>query len=231
MAVKGTLKRRLRSVDRLLEKQYGTPKRKRVNPLDELILTILSQNTNDRNRDRAYAAMRDAFPAWHEVMNVPRARLEKVLKPGGLARIKSARIQKILRSIAERGKLSLDYLRRLPTEEVQRELESFEGVGPKTVCCVLLFSLGREAFPIDTHIFRVLKRLGVIPSRMTPAKAHEYVPQFVPEGRSYALHLNLIAHGRAVCHPRNPACNICVLRRQCDYYAGTFTSSCRSSCR
>ncbi len=227
MRSKGAVKRKLKTVDRLLEKQYGTRKRrrKRVDPLDELIRTILSQNTNDKNRDRAYAAMREAFPTWDDVMSAPRARLERVLKPGGLAKTKSARIQKILRSIAKSGELSLDYLRRLPTEEVEEALESFDGVGPKTTRCVLLFSLGREAFPIDTHIFRVLKRLGIVPSRMTAAKAHEYVPQFVAEGRSYALHLNIIAHGKAVCHARNPACDACVIRKQCDYYADVFTSS------
>lgn len=219
------IRNKLRSVDRLLEKEYGVPKRKRMDPLDELILTILSQNTNDRNRDRAYAAMRNAYPTWRDVMNAPLARLQKVLKPGGLAKTKSRRIQKILRSIAKRGQVSLNYLQRLPTEDVERELKSFEGVGPKTVCCVLLFALGREAFPIDTHIFRVLGRLGVIPSRMTVAKAHEYVPQFVPEGRSHVLHLNIIAHGRTVCHPRNPACSNCILKRHCDHYAAAITRS------
>jgi endonuclease-3 len=219
------IRNKLRAVDRLLEKEYGAPKHKRMDPLDELILTILSQNTNDRNRDKAYEAMREAFPTWPDVMNAPRVKLEKVLKPGGLAKTKSRRIQKILRSIARRGSLSLNYLRRLPTEEVERELESFEGVGPKTVRCVLLFSLGREAFPIDTHIFRVLGRLGVIPSGMTVAKAHDYVPQFVPEGRSYVLHLNIIAHGRTVCRARNPACHSCVVRRHCDYHTAGITRS------
>jgi len=213
------LRSKVRSVDRLLEKEYGVPKHRRIDPLDELILTILSQNTNDRNRDRAYTAMRQAFPTWRDVMTAPRAKLEKVLKPGGLAKTKSGRIQKILRSIAQRGSLNLNYLRRLPTEDVETILQSFDGVGPKTARCVLLFSLGREAFPIDTHIFRVLKRLGIIPPRMTPGKAHEYVPQLVPDGRSYALHLNLIAHGKAVCNARNPACTICVIRSHCAYYA------------
>jgi len=213
------LRNKLKSVDRLLEKEYGTPKRRRIDPLDELILTILSQNTNDRNRDRAFRAMRQAFPTWEDVMNAPRAKLEKVLKPGGLAKTKSGRIQKILRSIAKRGPLNLEYLRPLPTEEVERILQSFDGVGPKTARCVLLFSLGREAFPIDTHIFRVLKRLGIIPEGMNAAKAHQYVPQFVRDGRSYVLHLNAIRHGRAVCHARNPDCGICVIRRHCAYYA------------
>ena len=214
-----SLRNKLRSVDRLLEKEYGTPKRRRIDPLDELILTILSQNTNDRNRDRAFSAMRQAFPTWEDVMNAPRARLEKVLRPGGLAKTKSGRIQKILRSIAKRGPLNLDYLRRLPTEGVETILESFDGVGPKTARCVLLFSLGREAFPIDTHIFRVLKRVGIIPAGMNAAKAHQYVPQLVPEGRSYVLHLNIIRHGRTVCHARNPDCEGCVIRRHCAYYA------------
>jgi len=219
------LRNKLRSVDRLLEKEYGVPKHRRIDPLDELILTILSQNTNDRNRDRAYTAMRQAFPTWEAVMNAPRARLEKVLKPGGLAKTKSGRIQKILRSIAQRGSLNLNYLRRLPTEEVEKTLESFDGVGPKTARCVLLFSLGREAFPIDTHIFRVLKRLGVIPQGMSAGKAHEYVPQLVPDCRSYVLHLNLIAHGKTVCHARNPACSSCIIRRYCAYYPTISTDS------
>lgn len=209
----------------MLEKQFGVPKHKRTDPLDELILTILSQNTNDRNRDRAYAAMREAFPTWPDVMNAPRAKLEKVLKPGGLAKTKSRRIQNILREIAKRGSLNLNYLRRLPTEQVEKVLESFEGVGPKTVRCVLLFSLGREAFPIDTHIFRVMRRLGVIPSGMNVAKAHEYVPQFVPVGRSHALHLNIITHGRTVCHARKPSCPSCVVKRHCDYHAAGLTHS------
>ena len=223
----------------MLEKQYGVPKHKRMDPLDELILTILSQNTNDVNRDRAFDRLRERFPTWEAVRDAPLEELVDAVRPAGLAptkapriqealrlaKTKSRRIQKILRSIAKRGSLNLNYLRRLPTEQVERELESFEGVGPKTVRCVLLFSLGREAFPIDTHIFRVLGRLGVIPSGMTVAKAHEYVPQFVPEGRSHVLHLNIITHGRTVCRARNPACTTCVVKRHCDYYAAGITRS------
>ncbi len=214
------IRKRLAAADRLLEKAYGTPKRRRrADPIGSLIGTILSQNTNDRNSHRAYEAMRKAFPAWEDVMNAPRAKLEKALKPGGLARTKSGRIQRILRAIAKDGNLNLDGLRRLSTDEAEKRLLSFEGVGYKTARCVLLFALGRDVFPIDTHILRVLKRLGIIPETMTVDKAHQYVPQFVREDRSYPLHLNLIAHGRQVCHPRKPACATCALRRPCSYPA------------
>lgn len=219
MESKSAIGKRLASVSRVLENEYEVPKREPGDPLDELVFTILSQNTNDTNRDRAYEAMRKTFPTWYDVMNAPRVALEKALKPGGLARTKSARIQKILKSIKEqRDELNLDYLRYLPAGKVEEALKQFKGVGPKTARCVLLFALGREAFPIDTHILRALKRLGVIPPGMTAAQAHEYVPQFVPKGTSYPLHLRLIAHGKAVCHPRNPECHRCVVMRYCVYH-------------
>jgi len=208
---------KLRTIDRLLEKEYGLPTRKRADPLDVLIGTVLSQNTSAANSGRAYRAMREAFPTWNDVMNAPQAALEKVLKPGGLARTKSARIQRMLRSIAEHGPLELDYLRELPAEEAENALLAFDGVGPKTARCVLLFGLEREAFPVDTHILRIFRRLGIIPSDMTAEKAHAYLLHLIPKGRCHPLHLNLIAHGRRVCHPREPDCNRCALERHCAY--------------
>jgi len=213
------VRRKLGAVDRALEKAYGPPRRRRRRTaLGSLIATILSQNTNDANSGRAYDAMRAAFPTWLEVMNADPGALEDVLRPGGLARTKARRIQDILRDIAARGPLDLEYLRKLPAEEAEHELLAFDGVGLKTARCVLVFALGKDAFPMDTHIERVLKRLGIVPERMVVEKAHRYIQPLVPKGRSYALHLGLIAHGRRVCHARTPACARCVLRRNCAYY-------------
>lgn len=213
------VRRRLGAVDRTLERAYGPPRRRRrSDPLGSLIATILSQNTNDTNSGRAYAAMRAAFPTWLEVMNAAPGALEDVLRPGGLARTKARRIQDILRAIAARGPLELGYLRKLPAEEAEQELLAFDGVGLKTARCVLVFALGKDSFPMDTHIERVLKRLGIVPERMAVEKAHRYIQPLVPKGRSYALHLGLITHGRRVCHARTPECARCVLRRNCAYY-------------
>lgn len=212
------LKRRLAAIDRSLEKEYGCPARRTGDPLDALIATILSQNTNDTNSARAYSAMREAFPTWRDVMRAPPNALEDVLRPGGLAKTKGRRIQRILRAIAGNGPLNLDYLRRLDTTEAENALLAFDGVGPKTARCVLLFALGRDVFPVDTHIERVLKRIGVLPASMTAEQAHAYLPPFIPAGHCLGLHVNLIAHGRQVCHPRNPECGHCVLKRRCDYY-------------
>ena len=211
-------KRKVRRIQELLAAAYGEPSPQQEGaPLDSLIMTILSQNTNDVNSHRAYRAMREAFPTWEDVMRAPRAKLERVLKPGGLARTKSGRIQRILRSIADSGELSLDHLRRMADDEAERCLLAYEGVGYKTARCVLLFALGRDAFPIDTHILRVLKRLGILPEGMSADKAHEYMPPLIPKGKCYIFHVNLIAHGRQVCHPRKPECAGCVLRRLCAY--------------
>ncbi|MFC1736738.1 endonuclease III domain-containing protein [Candidatus Hydrogenedentota bacterium] len=208
-------KETLASVDELLTREYGAPLRNPRDPLDELIMTILSQNTNGRNRERAFAAMTKAFPAWNTVMNAPREDLENALRPGGLAKIKSGRIQKILRSLNARGELNLDYLSSMPDDEAEAELLAFDGVGDKTARCVLLFSLEREVFPIDTHIFRVLTRAGVISQGMNVNKAHRFVPEIIPKGRCLSLHLNLIRHGREICHPRRPECLRCVIEMEC----------------
>jgi endonuclease III len=222
------IRRKVRAVDGRLEAAYGPleaaygppPPQKRSDPLDQLVATILSQNTNDRNSHRAFVAMREAFPTWEAARDAPLDALVRVLKPGGLAKTKAGRIQRILRSIPADGALSLDHLKRLPSDEVERRLLEFDGVGYKTARCVLVFALGRDSFPIDTHVLRVLKRLDVIPEGMSADRAHEHVPQFIPEGRAYAFHVNLIAHGRALCHPRNPACGRCPVRWLCGFVEG-----------
>ncbi len=217
----GAIRRKLKAVARALEKSYGDRAEFRNeprDPLDQLVKTLLSQNTTAVNTRRAYEAMRRAFPTWRAVLEAPPEALESALRPAGLARTRSARIQALLRQIErDHGDLSLDHLARLTTPEVERELLRFEGVGPKTAKCVALFALDRDVFPIDTHIHRVLARLGVIPPGMSRDAAHEFIEPLVPPGTHLALHLNLVAHGRAVCHPARPACHACVLLPLCDY--------------
>ena len=212
--------RTLAEVDRLLQARYGEPKPRGRDPLESLVRTILSQNTSDTNSGNAYEALRRAFPTWQDVLNADLSAVEAALRPGGLAKTKSRSILGMLRSIAARGGLNLDYLAELPTEEAEQALMAFDGVGPKTAACVLLFALDRDVFPIDTHIARILKRLGVVPEEMPVETAHRHVAPLVPPGRSLALHVNLIVHGRGVCRARRPDCAACVLRPLCAY-AGT----------
>ncbi len=209
------IKANLRRTAHHLEKRYGLPKRKgRGDPLDVLIQTILSQNTNDHNRDQAYQRLKTFFPTWEEVLRAPYSRVVQALRPGGLAHQKAKRIRKILRWIKrEKGRLSLSFLRKMDSEQLRRTMGSLEGIGPKTLHCLLLFGLGREAFPVDTHILRVGKRLGFIPKEMGSEKSHPWLAPLIPKGKSLSLHLNLLRFGREICKARNPLCNICFLKR------------------
>jgi len=204
---------------RLLD-HYGQPTwRNPLPPLDELVSTILSQNTNDVNRDRAFAALRARFPTWEAVRDAPRRAVVAAIRPAGLANQKGPRIQQVLRAItAERGALDLDFLRDLPLAEARAWLMRFNGVGPKTAAIVLLFSLGRPAFPVDTHVYRVTGRLGLRPAKMTVEQAHPHFERLLAPEAFDAAHLNLIRHGRETCHARRPDCAACFLRRQCEYY-------------
>jgi len=213
---------RARTVGRALdslEGVFGRPRLgRRLPPLDELILTILSQNTSDTNRDRAYASLRGRFRTWDEALRADPADLEAAIRIGGLARIKSRVIRDVLARIrAEQGSLSLDVLRAMPADDARRYLRSFKGVGEKTACCVLLFSCGHAAFPVDTHIHRVARRLGWIPSAATPERAHAALAALVPPDRYLTAHVNLITLGRRVCRARAPSCPACPLRRACAY--------------
>lgn len=220
------LAKRLAWVDGRLEKTYGPPPhRRREEPLTALVKTILSQNTSGVNSGRAFEALRKAFPEWRDVLEADVGEVEQALRPGGLAKTKACRIQAILEQIAAQGTLSLDHLNTLPGGEAERLLLAYRGVGYKTARCVLLFAMGRDVFPIDTHVLRVLKRLGVIDKEMSADKAHECVGPSVPRGRALALHVNLIRHGRRVCRPREPACHACCLRERCAHYAATVTPS------
>ncbi len=211
---------RARRIYDLLLQTYGEPAWRCPLPaVDELVSTILSQNTNDLNRDRAYNALRARFLTWQAVVDAPVEDIIAAIRPAGLANIKGPRIQQVLRGIiAERGALDLDFLREWPVEGARAWLTHFKGVGPKTASIVLLFALGRPAFPVDTHVHRVTGRLGLRPEAMTADECHAHFEAlFAPETYATA-HLNLIRHGREVCHARNPECLRCVLRRNCPYF-------------
>jgi endonuclease-3 len=188
----------------------------RLPPLDELIATILSQNTSDRNSDSAFAELRRCFPDWDAVRRARVAQVARAIRAGGLARQKAPRIRSILRQIhAQRGELSLDFLRDLPSAEGLRYLRSFAGVGPKTAACVLLFACDKPVLPVDTHVHRVSRRLGLIGPKTSAEKAHEGLARITPPGRVLEFHVQLIRHGRRVCTARDPRCEECVLLDGC----------------
>lgn len=186
--------------------------------LDELIATVLSQATSDRNSERAFASLKARFPAWEDVLAAPAAEVADAIRSGGIADRKAARIQRILALVAEReGRLDLSRLRELDDAAVEEYLTSLPGVGTKTAACVLVFSMGRAAFPVDTHVHRVAARLGWLPARTSAVQAYALLRDLVPPNIRYDLHLALITHGRDVCHARRPACETCVLRARCAY--------------
>ncbi len=205
-----------------LDDAYGIPEwRPHRDPLSELVLTILSQNTSDSNSGRACVRLLEAFPTWDAVMEAPLAELIAAIQPGGLAPTKAPRIRAVLRDIkGRRGDFDLAFLAELPLDEARAWLGSLHGVGPKTVACVLLFALGRPAMPVDTHVFRVAQRLALIPMRagnaaMTAEKAHALLEAAVPPDGYYAFHIGLIKHGRRTCTAQRPSCDACVLRDLC----------------
>jgi len=218
------LRTKIEAVHRQLLEAYGEPRwRNPLPPLDELVSTILSQNTNDANRDRAFERLRDRLPTWEQVRDAPTQDVIEAVRTAGLANQKGPRIQKALRRItAERGVLELDFLADLPLEQARAWLLSLQGVGPKTAAIVLLFSLGRPAFPVDTHVHRISRRLGLIGERVSAAQAHPLLEALAPPEWYYALHLNVIRHGRQICRARKPRCEMCVLSDLCDFYSQEF---------
>ena len=211
------LKAKVRKITLLLEKQYGVPRREGPREaLDILIETILSQNTNDRNRDKAFQRLKTRFPHWENVLETKTESIVSAIQPGGLAEQKARRIHEILRWIKEReGRMSLSFLKKMDSMEIKKTIGSLKGIGPKTLHCLLLFGLRREAFPVDTHILRIGKRLGFIPEGLDAEKAHLWMVPFIPRGKSLSLHLNLIRFGREICRARNPQCGVCFLTNVC----------------
>ncbi len=198
---------------------YGIPLAKpHGHPIAELILTVLSQSTNDRNRDVAYLALRERFPLWEEVRDAPVDEIEEAIRPGGISKVKSARIKSILRAITDTapgGDLSLDWLPELCVPDAQRYLTSLPGVGRKTAACVLLFALGMRDVPVDTHVSRVGTRLSLFRPGAPFEEMHDEMLEVTPPGEELEFHLNLLRHGRRTCHARRPDCAGCALQKMC----------------
>ena len=202
-----------------LERAYGVPLNERASdPLDMLIKIILSQATSDTNSHRTFAALRKRFPTWDAALRARTSTIADTIRSGGLANQKAAVIKDVLSQIKqEHGTLDLSFLHRLSSEDAVRYLSQFRGIGPKTIACTLLFACRKEVFPLDTHIFRVLRRIGLIPQKCTDQRAHEIMNRIVPEGKFYSFHVNLIRHGRTLCRPREPLCERCPIVEYCDY--------------
>lgn len=201
----------------LLERGYGKlewhPDGK---PLAGLVRTILSQNTSDTNSRRAFDMLMSTFGSWEAIASAPVQEIAYAIRVGGLSKIKAVRIKEILNEIKmEHSNISLDFLKSLDASEAKDYLMRLPGVGEKTANCVLLFSLGKPYLPVDTHVFRVAKRLGLIDARTSIKKAHHLLQQQVPPLEVYQFHIHMIEHGRRVCHARNPECDRCILSNDC----------------
>ena len=202
---------------RQLDRAYGQPPPpRRLPPLDELVLTILSQHTSDVNRDRAYADLRRRFRTWDDVADAPTPAIARAVRRGGLGPTKAVRIKAVLRELRHAGvRLDDAALRGDSPEATWARLRELPGVGPKTAACVLLFSLGEPYFPVDTHVHRVAMRLGLVPERATAEQAQEILQRAVPSDLVYDLHMQLIRHGRAICRAPRPLCEECPLLDIC----------------
>jgi endonuclease-3 len=214
-----SLRDRMILINWILEREYG----QRVwdgprDPMDVLLATLLSQNTSDRNSHRAFSNLKALFPSWERLMEADPSEIADSIRIGGLADLKAKRIKAILGEIKRReGEISLDFLANWDVEDAMEYLTSLEGVGPKTAACVLCFAFGKPAFPVDTHILRISKRIGLIGSRDGPEKAQRILQEAIPPEIVYQLHMNMIAHGRRICKARKPACEICPLSYMCSY--------------
>jgi endonuclease-3 len=197
-----------------LAEAYGVPVAgPHGHPIAELVLTVLSQSTNDRNRDVAYLRLRERLPRWEQVRDAPLEEVEAAIRPGGISKVKSARIQAILRAIGD--PLDLDWMAAAPVAESQAYLCSLPGVGRKTAACVLLFTFGLRDVPVDTHVSRVGTRLGLLRPKAPFEELHDAMLALTPRGAELELHVNLLRHGRRTCHAQRPACRACALRRMC----------------
>ncbi|KPK39893.1 MAG: hypothetical protein AMJ78_07765 [Omnitrophica WOR_2 bacterium SM23_29] len=208
------------SLAKLLRKIFGRHRfARRTDPIGELIRTVLSQNTSDRNSHRAYDNLRRHFKDWNRLRNAKVSAIKRKIKIAGLANIKAPRIKGALDEIERRcGSLNLNFLARLDTHVGYEFLKSIKGVGPKTAACVLLFSFEKPIMPVDTHIYRVAKRLRLLDKNATPEEAQEYFSAVTPRNLIYEFHINMIQHGRQICIARAPRCSVCNLRKLCKYY-------------
>lgn len=220
MELKGKLiEIKIKKINQLLIKEFGVPGRELTvpDPLDCLIATILSQNTNDRNSFRAFRNLKSKCPCWDGLANLSRERIEDMIRPAGLAYQKPSAIKSVgMRLSLERGQVSLDFLEEMKSDQILKYLTSFKGVGVKTASCVLLFSLSRNFCPVDTHVHRVLNRLGIVKT-ISADKTFELINAVLPEGIAHSFHTNIIKVGRRLCRPARPACGACVLYDSCSF--------------
>ncbi len=214
------LEQKTELISNALEKLYGVPEPDtEENVLDCLILTILSQNTNDVNRDRGFAVLKERLPTWEEVLGADVEEIGDAIKIAGLSGQKSQTIKNFLTWLkAEYDELNLEFIREMETKDAIQLLSQHKGIGIKTVSVTLAFACGRDVFPVDTHVLRISKRLGFVSSNCTAEKAHELMPQIIPKGKAYPFHMNLIAFGRQICDARKPKCDQCPITAHCLYY-------------
>jgi endonuclease-3 len=214
----------IREVDRRLRKLYGDPQKPPKDAVSQLVATMLSQATTDIQTARSFQNLRRQFRTWEAVRDAPVSQVAKAIRSSGLSKQKAPRIKRALQHItSERGRIELNFLKKLPAEEARRWLMNIAGVGPKTASIVLLFTYQQPLFPVDTHIHRVTKRLGWIPQEANAEKAHEILTALVPPELHYRLHLNLINLGREICQARRPRCQVCPLTDLCEYYAKVYS--------
>ena len=220
------MKNKIKKINSLLIEYFGIPPRpkKLPDPVDMLIGTILSQNTNDNNSYKAYQNLREKSTNWDDVAELPRFKIERLIKTAGLGKQKSKAIKNVLNELKKKqGKISLDYLYKLDNESVINELISFDGVGLKTASCVLLFSMNRDICPVDTHVHRTLNRIGVVKTT-SPDKTFQEILENIPDGSAHEFHTNLIRLGREICKPSKPNCSICPVEKFCTYNLKNFDS-------
>ncbi len=220
------MKRKISKVNKKLIQRFGVPERREnSDPVDMLIATILSQNTNDKNSYRAFRNLKDKYNKWEEIAEQPRIKIEKQIKTAGLGKQKSGAIKNFLSSVKkEKSKVSLNYLKVLSNDEILTELTKYDGVGVKTASCVLLFSLKRNICPVDTHVHRTLNRIGIVNTK-TPDKTFLAIKDKIPEGIAHSFHTNLIRLGREICKPAKPNCSVCPLLKICNYENKNLNSS------
>lgn len=207
-------------VCKILISKYGKEvSERKLPPIDELVMTILSQHTNDINMFRAFESLKAAYTSWEEVLAAPQDELAVTIRSSGMFNLKAKRIQATLREIQKRvGKLDISHLETMEIAEAKEWLTSLHGVGPKTAAIVLLFSFGLPVLPVDTHVWRVTKRLGIIDMKVSREKAHVLLEQILPTDCIPSLNKNLVRHGREICRAQNPKCSNCFLNNICDFY-------------
>jgi endonuclease-3 len=217
------MQKKLEKINSLLIKHFGIPLKADLppDPLDLIIATILSQNTNDKNSYRAFLNLKEKYPRWNEALKADDSDIEDSIRIAGLAKQKTSAIRSLLNYLNEKGELSLDYLRNVPDQDVLKELINIKGIGVKTASCVLLFSFSRNVCPVDTHVHRVLNRIGTVKTS-SPDKTFHLINNKIPPGTAHQLHTNLIRLGREICKPAVPVCYLCPVKKICKYPAKDF---------